>query len=188
MDSREKVDTDEALRSALSRLPMAVLIVDHLKQLRPMNSRGQLFFQAEGLRQDLLEMRPSHPLSKVIGEILEVEPADVFDERTIRFPSGQRYSVEPSRPSQKGRGRWLMLLITPSSTSMNADGTMVEGSAFTPCERTTATLLTRGLSNKEIAGELGVSMETVKSHVAGVLEKTDSRSRGEFLSKLLRLR
>ena len=43
-------------------------------------------------------------------------------------------------------------------------------------------LVARGLANKEIAAELGISTHTVKYHVAAVLEKLGARSRTEAVS------
>jgi DNA-binding CsgD family transcriptional regulator len=44
-------------------------------------------------------------------------------------------------------------------------------------------LLAAGLSNKEIAARLGVSPNTVKTHVARLLEKLDARRRTEAILK-----
>jgi DNA-binding NarL/FixJ family response regulator len=38
-------------------------------------------------------------------------------------------------------------------------------------------MITRGLSNAEIAGELGLSLKTVQNHVANVLAKLQVRDR-----------
>ena len=43
-------------------------------------------------------------------------------------------------------------------------------------------LVARGLGNKEIAGELGITTHTVKFHLAAVLEKLGVRSRTEAVS------
>ena len=43
-------------------------------------------------------------------------------------------------------------------------------------------LVARGLGNKEIAAELGITTHTVKYHLAVVLEKLDVRSRTEAVA------
>jgi len=43
--------------------------------------------------------------------------------------------------------------------------------ALSPREREVALLVARGLSNKEVARELGLSEETVKAHVHSILHK-----------------
>jgi DNA-binding NarL/FixJ family response regulator len=48
---------------------------------------------------------------------------------------------------------------------------------LTEREEEILTLITRGLSNAEIAGELVVSVETVKTHVGNVLAKLQARDR-----------
>ena len=44
-------------------------------------------------------------------------------------------------------------------------------------EREIALLVTRGLSNKELARELGISHGTIKSHVHSILQKLGARNR-----------
>lgn len=48
---------------------------------------------------------------------------------------------------------------------------------LTPRELDVLGALSRGRTNAEIAGELGVSAETVKTHVSRVIRKTDARNR-----------
>jgi DNA-binding NarL/FixJ family response regulator len=58
--------------------------------------------------------------------------------------------------------------------------------ALTPREREVLELLGQGLSNKEIAGRLGISDHTVKFHVSSVYGKLGVSSRTEALNRGLR--
>ncbi len=48
---------------------------------------------------------------------------------------------------------------------------------LTPREHQLTALVARGLANKEIAGRLNLSVQTVKNHVHSILQKTQSKNR-----------
>jgi DNA-binding NarL/FixJ family response regulator len=48
---------------------------------------------------------------------------------------------------------------------------------LTPREHQLSSLVARGLANKEIAGRLNLSVQTVKNHVHSILQKTQSKNR-----------
>jgi DNA-binding NarL/FixJ family response regulator len=48
---------------------------------------------------------------------------------------------------------------------------------LTPREHQLTSLLVQGLANKEIAGRLNLSLQTVKNHVHSILQKTQSKNR-----------
>lgn len=51
---------------------------------------------------------------------------------------------------------------------------------LTPTERKVVNLVARGLSNREISQELGVSQRTIESHVSNMLNKTGLHNRTEL--------
>ena len=57
-------------------------------------------------------------------------------------------------------------------------------SSLSPREREVAARLARGLSNKAIAGELSISVATVKDHVHKVLSKIGATSRNQIAAML----
>lgn len=58
---------------------------------------------------------------------------------------------------------------------------------FTPREHEVLGLMARGMSNRAMAAELGISYSTVRSHVRGVLEKLGTHSRLEAVALANRL-
>jgi DNA-binding NarL/FixJ family response regulator len=56
---------------------------------------------------------------------------------------------------------------------------------LTPREEETLVLLTKGYANKEIAHHLGVSIETVRSHLKHIYEKMHVRSRAEAVARYM---
>jgi len=56
--------------------------------------------------------------------------------------------------------------------------------ALTERERVTLSLVQEGLSNKEIARRLGITVPTVKTHIRSILTKTGTTCRATLLSKL----
>jgi DNA-binding NarL/FixJ family response regulator len=58
------------------------------------------------------------------------------------------------------------------------DGLRLPGTCeLTPREHQLTSLVARGLANKEIAGRLNLSVQTVKNHVHNILQKTQSKNR-----------
>lgn len=60
------------------------------------------------------------------------------------------------------------------------------GPAITPREREILVLIAAGRANKEIAGSLGVSEDTVKRHVSHILEKLDVNDRAQATAEAIR--
>jgi DNA-binding CsgD family transcriptional regulator len=75
------------------------------------------------------------------------------------------------------------LVVSERVVSTAAPGAALQaGAALTARELDVLRLVARGLSNKEIASDLGITTHTVKYHLAAVLEKLGVRSRTEAVS------
>jgi len=55
---------------------------------------------------------------------------------------------------------------------------------LTPREHQLTALVARGLANKEIAGRLNLSVQTVKNHVHSILQKTQSKNRAMLAQRV----
>jgi DNA-binding CsgD family transcriptional regulator len=64
------------------------------------------------------------------------------------------------------------------------DDERAAGLGLTERERAMAELIGRGLSNKEIASELGISPATVRTHIYNLYRKVGAGSRVELLNRL----
>lgn len=75
-------------------------------------------------------------------------------------------------------------MLPQTSTSPLTPGPVLRDwpEKLTTAERPVAMLLGEGLTNKEIACALGKSVPTIRNHVASILDKTDTSSRGRFIA------
>ena len=177
---------EDALRSALARLPFAVVVIDDKRVLQPINDAAATLMRCEGIAGDLLHARPGHPLSVLVRTVVESPAGSKFASVDVEFPSGRRYVVEPSRRSEKGFERWLVLLLSEDSRRPARTEDLFDAWELTTREREVAQGIAAGKATEEICSTLGIALTTFKSHVAQVLKKSGSRNRSEFLARLLR--
>ena len=77
-------------------------------------------------------------------------------------------------------------LVTPAADLADDSRVGPQAEALTPREIEVLELLAEGLSNKGIAGRLGISDQTVKFHVASISGKLGARSRTEAVRLAVR--
>lgn len=80
---------------------------------------------------------------------------------------------------------WHLMARMDGPAGAQADGNPAARTALgiSDREHEVLGLLAAGLSNKEIAGRLGVSPNTVKTHIARLFEKLEARRRTEAIRK-----
>jgi DNA-binding CsgD family transcriptional regulator len=74
-------------------------------------------------------------------------------------------------------------VISPRTTDKPAD----RDAALTPREIQVLSLLAEGASNKSIAQRLGITVHTVKFHVASLLDKFEAIGRTDVVTQAVRL-
>jgi DNA-binding CsgD family transcriptional regulator len=83
-----------------------------------------------------------------------------------------------SSPSRKGHPTRICFLIKQSDMTPACDG-------LSERELDVVRLLVKGITNQEIADDLGISIETVRKHVSKSLEKTGTKTRAGLVAKAL---
>ncbi|HTC91346.1 MAG TPA: helix-turn-helix transcriptional regulator [Bryobacteraceae bacterium] len=183
----------------LDRYPQAFLLIDAERRLLVANTPGREIlglrdgFRLEGGQIRLAWSKEDSTLREVVREIAINRESPV-----------SRLSV--TRPSQASPYR-LLLMPVPSFGAaplgisqpavamviINDDGgfspdTSALSALFslTPAEVRVTSLLVQGRSTEEIATELGVSLETVRTHVRRVFSKTATNRQGELIALVLR--
>ena len=83
-------------------------------------------------------------------------------------------------------GSWFadISLSSPSGGPTGGDPTRAALASLTPRQNDILALILRGLPNKRIGSELGISESTVKEHVSGILERLGLRTRVEIITLL----
>jgi RimJ/RimL family protein N-acetyltransferase/DNA-binding CsgD family transcriptional regulator len=108
--------------------------------------------------------------------------------RAVAEAAGFRVLSEPVRRGLSQRGQrvdaWIGTLLPEDLDSARRRST---GPALTKREREVLDLVASGLSNRDIAGTLRISENTVKNHVARLLEKLQARSRMEAVVRGVQL-
>jgi NarL family two-component system response regulator LiaR len=122
-------------------------------------------FKDKGLVQDALQ-------AGAIGYLLKDVSADVLAE-AIRAAHAGRATLSPEA---------AQALVQAAAQPPRP------GHDLTKRERDVLALLVEGLNNTQIAGRLGVSPSTIKSHVSHILAKLDVASRTEAVALAVRHR
>ena len=173
----------DAVRSAISRFPDAILAFDG-ESISALNKAGGALMTCEAIRPSFVRDFPSHSLSRLLVALSEDVAASGHSE-VMSFQSAETFDVEISNRSAKSGKRLTMILLRRlARRQMGDQAAAVARWNFTSRERDVAKALMRGDSTEQISEALGISHNTIKTHVASLLAKTDTRTRSELVAKL----
>ena len=163
----------ELLPALMARDPVNILLLD----------KG---FGFGACLQLIQQMRVTHPALAVLvlgNSMSEHEALTLLKEgaRGMLHRSATATELLQAINSLRDRGRYLERCVFQERRSVeiaSADLTVREGQVLE--------LVQRGLRNREIAAELGISVGTVKIHLKHVFEKTGVKGRESLVLSLLR--
>ena len=189
--SQSVLETD--LREALSANALALLeavgvpayIVDSHRRVRWQNAasielvgdvRGRLDGSVSLDRQDRARAREAfdRKLNGAAHTELEV---------SITRPDGTRVRLAVNSVPLKDRDGVVIGSFGLVQVLGQVEQALERAPSLSPRERETLTLLAAGHSTAQMAQEMGISKETVRNHVKGVLRRLDASSRVEAVAK-----
>lgn len=115
-------------------------------------------------------------MSAIAEQEVAAGPRVLLDERGLEY---RVLRCEPSPDDNRGR----LILCVELANDAARERALAMG--LTPREAHIAELLARRATNREIAGELGISSHTARHHTERVLEKLGVRSRAAVRARLL---
>jgi PAS domain S-box-containing protein len=131
-----------------------------------------------------------HERAGFAREWRELVPAgDGNAEREMLCADGGRVVIRYKAASRRAGGRGLVLYLATQVRPVAPHGDPERDSAmryaFSPREREVVQLVAQGLTTRDIADELRVSLETVRTHIRHAMAKLGSRTRAQLVARAL---
>lgn len=177
MDAMKKLLEDlsrraRAMQVVLDRLPVAALVLDVDGNLLAMNSAAKDHFGGPAITSAVLRAarRALHGDEEAAstvedprrrGGTLRLVAADVAEEQATG------HAEKPS----------VVFVVSNDSPPPVDEADLVARFDLTRSEASIVALVAHGLANKEVGEEMGISVETVRSHLASAFRKTGARNR-----------
>jgi DNA-binding NarL/FixJ family response regulator len=121
---------------------------------------------------------PKHNSTELLAQALKLVMAGGIYVPPMSLGSEAMPASAPAPPLRVAPGQIKLQQIQDQALASNHQGAVgLEGLALTPRQTDVLALLLQGKPNKLIARELGVSVETIKDHVAAVLKALGVNSR-----------
>jgi DNA-binding CsgD family transcriptional regulator len=124
-----------------------------------------------------------------------VSTGELYGQRVIEHTNGTQLSVTYAAHATTVADRWLALCLTLSARARPSGQELIGSARFassdgagprlTRREREVVRLVALGSGTRSIAADLGVSSETVRTHVRNAMGKTGAHTRAELVAQVL---
>ena len=175
------------LGAALAQIRLPAYVLDHRGVIRWMNERAiELFGDHRGAHYLAPVAPEGESASRLAFTKKRLGSARTTDyESVLRLRSGEQVSVEIHAVSLEDDGRFIGIFGIVDVDEERAVRRTDLG-ALTPRQREVLRLLACGYSTAKMAGSLGISPETIRNHVRGLLRALHVKSRVEALAEARR--
>jgi DNA-binding CsgD family transcriptional regulator len=150
-------------------------------------------FKLLGSVADSMVVDDSHGIGARWEQLLRTN--QLYGERVVKHANGTQLQVAYAANGMTVGDRWLALVVTLSA-SLQPDGPELIGSApIAPTRRTESKLTARerevvrlvalGSTTRQIAADLSLSPDTIRSHVRNAMAKTGAHTRAQLVALVL---
>lgn len=183
-------DGEDALRVAAEQRPDVVLLDINLPSMNGLQVTRLL--KSEDERVAVVVLTAYHDDEQVLHAMRagasaycpkDVTPEELVD--TIRIATAGMYIVGGERMNQEMLQEWINLNVEAITGPYMMDPNE-HYLPLSPREMEILQFVTHGLSNKEIAGRLRISQQTVKNHMTSILKKLNVQDRTQAAVTALR--
>jgi DNA-binding CsgD family transcriptional regulator len=163
---------------ALRLLPVAAIVLDGDGNLLSANESARALFGGPAIPLGVIDVARL-AIRQGTEHAAALAPHPDGESRRLRIVPAQVYAGGASADDPA-----VVFLVQGDGVSPAASPeALAKRFGLTAREGRVASLIARGMTNREIAEELGVSVETIRSHVARIFDKADVNSRSALVAK-----
>ncbi len=165
-----------ALEVVLDRVPVAALVFGDGGRLLTMNRPARDLFGGEAITSRVQEIARA-----ALRDGAESEPKEV----TLPGSGATRVRVVPALVADaeaEGERPSVVFLVPVDRPPVIDAGVLADRFLLTRTESVVARLVAQGATNREAAEQLGVSVETVRSHLGSAFRKTGASNRAALVA------
>lgn len=163
----------QALRVALDLLPVAAIVLSEAGRFLTSNGSAQKLFGGAAVSAAVIE-----------SALKAVESGTERRVTTVLRADGSSLRVVPAQLDPRpAAGDPLVVFLIPDNARLEvATGLLVSRHGLSPMQAKVVAFVAQGLTNKEVAAELGISPETVHKHLNAVFQRTGLGTRGAVVA------